>query len=291
MRQKKRLTYKHRTRILKFTQSLPLWISHEKYGSLPEKNACVHTNNIGGPRFQAAPGYLRTRKPDLERRRKPRTCRVRDTKREQNLHAGDLCGKFECQEETQMIHPLTEANRPHCWPGAFYWVLPGMFSVACVSVQSTNATFDRAGEEGDTPPLYLVISLFVWHTTTLVWCLKNRTVIHITRLFHLSPHNPSRLGERDFPYSSSSSTHKNVPYLRWSDPASKQKFPHAERKINIETLIQILAWFARWSTDEKPSFRFQNLASLPGSIDARVKEGSQSQKGNCRKKKKKNTHT
>lgn len=83
------------------------------------------------------------------------------------------------------------------------------------------------------PRWYPYLSDTLPHQTD-VWRIK--TEIHITCLFHPSSHNPSRLGKRDFPYSSSSSSHQNVPCLRWSDPACQRKlFPCLKRNKHWNT--------------------------------------------------------
>lgn len=54
-----------------------------------------------------------------------------------------------------------------------FWVSPSMFSVMW---HRSNLASSQSCKQGhrDLSPLYLVISLLIWHTTTLAWRLKNR---------------------------------------------------------------------------------------------------------------------
>lgn len=91
--------------------------------------------------------------------------------------------------------------------------------VAWVSLPSANLNSSQSckqGHEEHLPPLYLVIFLFIWHTTTLGWILKNRKRdpciwLHHMLLcpFHLSL--PTSIQDWERKFSLFPSTSQNFP--------------------------------------------------------------------------------
>lgn len=195
MRQKKwgRLTYKHRTRILKFTQSYSslntswkIWIFHQKKMPVSMQTTLV------GPQIP-----WRTWVPQNKK------ARPRKTKKAKNIQSQShkKGAKSTCRWSMWQSFPvssqtnfntggvLTTSDRSRHRRSILWPWLKGHTASRVLSIEFSQAHFQWRGSARKhqvnylpvtsrrwrrSSPLSSVISWFIWHTTTPGWCLKNR---------------------------------------------------------------------------------------------------------------------